>query len=260
MNDAPIGIFDSGLGGLSVWREVYRALPEESLIYYGDGKNCPYGSRSEEEVSGFTVDALEYLVRRGSKLVVVACNTATSAAIDLVREKYDIPIVGMVPAVKPAAQTTHSGVVAILATERSLEGDKLRQYKREYAWGLEVIPVVGHGFVELVENDREDTPEALERVREIVEPLIERGADRLVLGCTHYPFLAHLIREVIGPREVEIIDPAPAIARRVVQLLTENDIAARPGHQPQYHFVTLAGDDYLQKIIRKSGIPADKVV
>ena len=260
MNNKPIGIFDSGLGGLSVWREVYAMLPGESLIYYGDGKNCPYGSRPEEEVMKFTVEALEFLLGKGVKLVVVACNTATAAAIDLVRKKYDIPIVGMVPAVKPAAMSTRTGTVAILATKRSLEGEKLHQYKNMYAYGLNVIPVVGEGFVELVEDDREDSPEALEIVRSVVEPLIAQGADRIVLGCTHYPFLSHLIREVIGGRDVEIVDPAPAIARRVRQLLSENDMAAGEGHKPEYGFYTLAGDDYVGKMIRKSGIDPGKVI
>lgn len=260
MNNKPVGIFDSGLGGLSVWREVYALLPGESLIYYGDGKNCPYGSRTEEEVTGFTVDALEYLVRQGAKLVVVACNTATAAAIDYVRAKYDIPIVGMVPAVKPAAMSTRTGTVAILATERALEGGKLQQYTETYAHGLNVIPVVGRGFVELVENDMEDSPEARRRVCEVVEPLIEKGADRLVLGCTHYPFLAHVIAEVIGGRDVEIVDPAPAIARRVNQLLTEGGMAADAEHRPEYRFHTLADGAYLEKMIRKSGIDPGKVI
>ncbi len=260
MNNAPIGIFDSGLGGLSVWREIRAALPGESLVYFGDGKNCPYGQRTEEEVTGFTVAALEFLVRQGAKLVVVACNTATAAAIETVRARYDIPIVGMVPAVKPAAQSTRSGVVAILATERALEGEKLHRYREEFAAGVEVIPAVGHGFVELVEQGLEDTPEALEAVRSVVEPLIGRGADRLVLGCTHYPFLAHRIREVIGGRAVEIVDSAPAIARRVVQLLEMNGIAAEPGYGPSYGFYTLADEGYRGKIIRRSGIAADEVI
>ncbi len=260
MNNAPIGIFDSGLGGLSVWREVFAALPGESLIYFGDGKNCPYGSRTDEEVTGFTVAALEFLVRQGAKLVVVACNTATAAAIETVRTRYDIPIVGMVPAIKPAAQATESGIVAILATERALEGEKLHRYQEEFAAGVEVIPAVGHGFVELVEEGLEDAPEALEAVCSVVEPLIERGADRLVLGCTHYPFLAHRMKEVIGARRVEIVDPAPAIARRVAQLLEMYDIAAEPGHEPSYSFYTLADELYREKMIRRSGIAPDKVI
>lgn len=259
MDNRPIGVFDSGLGGLSVWREIRVLLPEESLIYYGDGKNCPYGSRTEDEVAAMTFAALEYLVNQGVKLIVVACNTASAAALDTARARYDIPIVGMVPAVKPAAQRTRSGKVAILATERSLEGGKFRQYLNEFAVGVEVIPVVGHGFVDIVENGLEDAPETLEKVRSVVEPLINKGADELVLGCTHYPFLSHVIRRVVAGRAVEIIDPSPAIARRVAQLLEEQGIAAEAGNRPEYRFHTLAGNDYLEKLIRKSGIPADAV-
>lgn len=259
MNNSPIGVFDSGLGGLSVWREIRALLPEESMLYYGDGKNCPYGSRTEDEVARLTLAALEYLIAEGAKLAVVACNTASAAALDIARQRYDIPIVGMVPAVKPAAQRTQSGTVAILATERSLEGDKFQQYLDEFAAGVEVIPVVGHGFVDIVEQGREDAPETLEKVRQIVEPLIVKGADELVLGCTHYPFLSHVIREVIGNRAVEIVDPAPAIARRVAQLLDENKMTAQPGTMPKYSFHTLGGEDYLEKLIRKSGIPEGMV-
>ncbi len=248
MNNNPIGIFDSGVGGLSVWREIRKALPGESLIYFGDGLNCPYGRRQREEIVDFTIGAVEWLVEQGAKLVVVACNTATAAAIDVVRARFDVPIVGMLPAVKPAAATTRTGVVAVLATDSSLSGEWLRQYIDEFAAGTEVIAAAGEGFVELVEDGLEESPEAIRKVSSVIEPLIERGADRLVLGCTHYPFLAPTIQKVIGSREVGIVDPSPAIARRVVQLLAENDLAAVPGHIPEYKFHTLADGEYLQKI------------
>jgi glutamate racemase len=251
MNNAPIGIFDSGLGGLSVWRAVKEALPAESLIYFGDGLNCPYGGRTREEIIALTTAALEWLVGQGVKMAVVACNTATAAAIDTVRARFaDIPIVGMLPAVKPAAAATKTGVMAVLATDSSVHGDVLRRYIDQFARGVEVIPAVGEGFVELVEQGREGSPEALEAVREVVEPLIARGADTLVLGCTHYPFLAETIREVIGGREVEIVDPSEAIARRVVQLLDEHGLAAEKGHKAEYTFHTFGGEEYKAKIER----------
>lgn len=254
MNNNPIGIFDSGVGGLSVWREVRRALPGESLIYFGDGANCPYGGRTREEITRFTTDAVEWLVGRGAKLVVVACNTATAAAIDAVRSRFDIPIVGMLPAVKPAAAETQTGVVAVLATDSSIRGEGLKRYIDEFAAEVEVVTAAGEGFVELVEQGREDSPEALERVRGVVEPLIARGVDRLVLGCTHYPFLNDAIRRVVGDREVAIIDPSEAIARRVAQLLAENGLAAQPGNVAEYEFHTLAGEEYLKKIVERAGL------
>ena len=181
MNNNPIGIYDSGFGGLTVWREVRRALPGESLVYLGDGKNCPYGSRPEEEVRSLADDAVGELVAAGCKLIVVACNTATAAAIDFLRTKYaPLPIVGMEPAVKPACLHTRSGVVGVLATERSLDGELFRRTAARYGSGIEVLTVPGRGFVELVEQDREATPEAEACVREAVEGMLERGADQIV--------------------------------------------------------------------------------
>lgn len=254
MNNNPIGIFDSGLGGLSVWREIRKGLPAESLIYYGDGLRCPYGDKPHEVVRGYMDEVMRWMVGRGVKMVVVACNTATAAAIDFLRAKYgDIPIVGMEPAVKPAAQTTRSKVIAILATEGSLHGELFRRTAERYGQGLTILPVVGEGFVDIVERGLESTPEAYEAVRRVVEPLIEQDADRLVLGCTHYPFLAEQIRKVIAGHDgVEIINPAPAVERRVAQLLDEYGIAAEAGHQAQYEFYTLAGDDYLDALQEKA--------
>ena len=195
MNNAPIGIYDSGLGGLTVWREVRRLLPEESLLYLGDGKNCPYGSRPREEVRALADAAVARLVEEGCKLVVVACNTATAAAIDFLRANYAaLPIVGMEPAVKPACQNTRSGVVGVLATERSLEGDLFHRTAARYGHDVTIIAEPGRGFVELVENDLEQTPEADRAVAAAMAGMLARGADQIVLGCTHYPFLIGAIR------------------------------------------------------------------
>ncbi len=257
MNDnRPIGIYDSGLGGLSVWREVRKVLPGESLVYLGDGKNCPYGSRSREEVRDLADKAVGHLIGRGCKMVVVACNTATAAAIDFLREKYpDIPIVGMEPAVKPACLTTRTGVVGVLATERSLDGDLFRRTAARYGRGVEVIPVAGRGFVELVEQDREQTPEAEACVREAVGEMLRKGADRIVLGCTHYPFLKPVLERVVRGYDVEIIDPSPAVARRVVQLLREGGLEAGEGHRAEYSFVTFADEEYRLRLERKAEQP-----
>ena len=253
MNNNPIGIYDSGFGGLTVWREVRRALPGESLVYLGDGKNCPYGSRPEEEVRSLADDAVGELVAAGCKLIVVACNTATAAAIDFLRTKYaPLPIVGMEPAVKPACLHTRSGVVGVLATERSLDGELFRRTAARYGSGIEVLTVPGRGFVELVEQDREATPEAEACVREAVEGMLERGADQIVLGCTHYPFLLPVLRRVVEGRGIEIVDPSPAVARRVVQLLDENDPRAESSHAPEYRFCTFADESYRTRLEHKA--------
>lgn len=254
MNNAPIGVYDSGLGGLTVWREIRRALPGESLVYLGDGKNCPYGSRPREEIRRLADEAVGRLVgEQGCKLVVVACNTATAAAIDFLRAKYDrVPIVGMEPAVKPACLATRSRVVGVLATERSLDGDLFRRTAARYGEGIEVLTVPGRGFVELVEQDREATPEAEACVRAAVEPMLERGADQIVLGCTHYPFLLPVLQRIVAGHGVTIVDPSPAVARRVVQLLDRDGLRAGADLKPQYRFLTFADEAYRQRLERKA--------
>ena len=252
-DNAPVGIFDSGLGGLTVWREVRRMLPHESLVYLGDGKNCPYGSRPREEVRLLADAAVGSLVRAGCKLVVVACNTATAAAIGFLRAKYaPVPIVGMEPAVKPACLATRSGVVGVLATERSLDGELFRRTAARYGHGVEVITAPGRGFVELVENNCEDTPEAEACVRRAVAEMLARGADQIVLGCTHYPFLLPVLERVLAGRDVAVIDPSPAVARRVAHLLDQHGLRAAADHVPEYQFRTFADDDYRLHLEQKA--------
>lgn len=253
MNNNPIGLFDSGMGGLSIWKEIRAALPSESLIFFGDGVRCPYGSRAESEVLKFTVEAVERLIAEGCKLIVIACNTATAVAIDYLREHYaDIPFVGLEPAVKPAALTTKSGVVAVLATERSLSGRLFVQTSAKYADKVQIIKSVGHDFVEIVEQGEECSARAEAAVRAVIEPIIEAGADRIVLGCTHYPFLRTTIEGVIGDREVEIIDSGSAVSRRVAQLLDENNLRAAEDHTPDYRFITLGDENYLKQLQRRA--------
>lgn len=244
-----IGLFDSGMGGLSVWQQLRENLPNESLIFFGDGLRCPYGSRSEKEVLEFTVEGVERLIAEGCRLIVVACNTATAVAIDYLREHYpNIPFVGLEPAVKPAALTTKSGVVAVLATERSLKGRLFVQTSAKYEDKVKIIKAVGEGFVEIVESGEENTDRAELMVRSVVEPLIAAGADRIVLGCTHYPFLRKTIERVIGDRDVEIIDSGSAVCRRVAQLLDQNNLRAADDAVPEYRFITLADEDYLKRV------------
>ncbi len=250
MNRA-IGIFDSGLGGLSVWQALHDALPYESLIYLGDGARCPYGSRSREEVLKFTEEAVERLLSEGCKMIVVACNTATAVAIKYLREKYtDIPFVGLEPAVKPAALTTKSGVIGVLATKRSLEGDHFRRAEERFGSNVTILKAVGEGFVEAVEENREHTLETAELVRRAVLPLVEAGADKIVLGCTHYPFLRDEIASVAGDG-VEIIDSSEAVARRVISLLEESGTAKREG-KPEYRFLTFADEAYVERLRNKA--------
>ena len=244
------------MGGLTVRAAVGRALPRESLVYFGDGANVPYGPRPREEIVAFVDEAVGRLVdRNGVKMMIIACNAATGAAIDHLRAKYNIPIIGMEPAVKPAAQTTRTGTIGVLATAAAFKGSLYRATSAGWRDRVRILETVGEGFVELVENDLENTPEALEIVRRAVEPMLAEGADRIVLGCTHYPFLTEQIRRVIDEAgsDATIVDSAPATARRTEQLLTEGDLHTdHENHTPRHEFFSFAGDDYIEHLARKS--------
>ena len=246
-----IGIFDSGLGGLSVLRTLRKALPYESFVYLGDGARCPYGERSREEVMRFTEEAVERLLAEGCKLIVLACNTATAVAVKSLREKYpNIPFVGLEPAVKPAALTTKTGIIGVLATKRSLEGEHFRTTAAQYADKVQILTAVGEGFVEAVENNEEQSPAVEAMVRKVVEPFVQAGADKIVLGCTHYPFLQDLIECVAG-EGVEIIESSEAVARRVGVLLDEYDMRAESGAVQECSYLSFADESYVEKLKMK---------
>ena len=230
---AKIGIFDSGSGGLSVYREIHKLLPGEQYVYVSDSAYCPYGGRTREEIEHRATVISEYLIGMGCELIVVACNTATAAAIAFLREKFpSVPFIGMEPAVKPAALATKTGVIGVLATAGTLKASKYLDTRDRFSDGIKVIEHVGQGFVELVENGILEGPEAESTVRESVAPLVESGADFIVLGCTHYPFLRPVIEKVaaeLAPdREITVIDPAPAVARQLVNVMTQKNIPSSP--------------------------------
>lgn len=236
-----------------MWRELCRLLPEESLIYLGDGKNCPYGGRPREDIERFAEEAVSYLVERGVKMVVVGCNTATTAAIDHLRAKWpNLPIVGLEPAVKPACLNSVTRRIAVLATKHSLQSDMFLRTAARYADDVEVLKVVGEEFVEIVEAGEEHSERADVAVRRVVEPLLDRGIDYIVLGCTHYPFLRPNIERVIGDRDIKVIDSGEAVARRVEWLLERYDIRAERGHKATYDFATFADDNYLARLRHKA--------
>ena len=220
---AMTGIFDSGSGGLSVLREILRVLPEERFVYYADNANCPYGEKTPEFIQSRCRAITEYLLSRGARIIVVACNTATAAAITTLRNEYPVRFIGMEPAVKPAALSSKTGVIGILATAGTLKGIKYLTTKGIYEDDVKIVEHVGRGFVELVENGILDGPQAEETVRRSIQPLLDAGADRIVLGCTHYPFLRDVIQRVAGP-DVQIIDPAPAVARHLIEVMREEGL------------------------------------
>lgn len=216
-----IGIFDSGLGGLSVLREIAAILPQEDIVYYADSAHCPYGGKSREYVCDRARAISSFLREKGADIVVVACNTATAAAISTLRsESPDFPFVGMEPAVKPAAHLSGSGVVGVLATAGTLNSGKFHDLCEKYGENVKIVEHIGEGFVELVENGELDGAHAEQVVSKAVRPLVDAGADVIVLGCTHYPFLLPLIQKAAG-NGVKIINPAPAVAAHVARLLSQ---------------------------------------
>lgn len=239
-----VGVFDSGVGGLSVLKEIRKLLPEASYIYFSDNAHCPYGEKSRDYIIGRAMEISGTLIRKGADIIVVACNTATAAAISSLRALYSDPgdgqarervlqlsggrrdhikFIGMEPAIKPAISLTRTGVVGVLATAGTLKAEKYR-HTRELADGkVKVVEHIGEGFVELVEKGELSGPHTEQVVRASLQPLLDAGADTIVLGCTHYPFLEGTIRKIAGPG-VTVIDPAPAIARHLVEVMEEDGI------------------------------------
>ena len=237
---ACIGIFDSGEGGLSVLKEITRLLPDEKYIYYSDNAYCPYGEKSPEFIQVRACAITEELLRRGADIIVVACNTATAAAISKLRSDYSdavrervlaltggrhdhVRFIGMEPAVKPAALGTKSGTIGVLATAGTLKGSKYLNTKGSVDDNVRVVEHVGQGFVELVESGCLSGKEAESTVRASLSPLLQAGADIIVLGCTHYPFLLPVLQQVAGPG-IRFIDPAPAVARQLVHVMSEEHL------------------------------------
>ena len=228
-----IGIFDSGVGGLSVFREIRKQLPKENYIYYSDNAHCPYGEKSKEYITERARTITKFLISKGADIIVVACNTATAAAISTLRNEFDISFIGMEPAVKPAAAKTKSGIVGVLATAGTLKAEKYLTTRGKYAEEVRFVEHVGEGFVELVERGALKGEEAEALVRRSLLPLLEAGADTIVLGCTHYPFLAETIAKVASEfcpeREISIIDPAPAVAKHLMEIMEEHRLIRNDG-------------------------------
>jgi len=235
--NAPIGVFDSGVGGLSVWREIVRRLPHEDTLYVADSAHCPYGSRSTTDIQRLSEAVASFLVDQGCKIIVVACNTASAAALQHLRAVFDVPIVGMVPAVKPAAQQTRTGQVGVLATGVTLHGQLFQEVHERFANGVTVRSVTCPGLVELVEAGRADAPETEFLLRTCLQPLLDAHVDVLVLGCTHYPFLTPTIRRIVGP-DLTLLDPSPAVARQAERVMAQEGLLTTLACAGQYTFST----------------------
>ena len=245
----PIGIFDSGVGGLSVWREIARQLPRESTLYCADQAHIPYGPRPAEEISRYAHGIAEALLARGCKAIVVACNTASAAALKGLRERHPaVPFVGMEPAVKPAASQTRSRVVGVMATPGTLQGRMFALAVERFAAGVTLIKQPCPGLVERIERGDLDSPATEALLRELLAPMLDAGADTIVLACTHYPFVLPLIRALAGPG-VQVIDPAPAVARQLARVLDERGLCAPADAAPRHRFLSTAEPAALERAL-----------
>lgn len=244
--NGPIGIFDSGLGGLSVWREIVRQLPGEATLYVADQAHVPYGPRTKEQIKTFSHAITHYLLDQGAKLIVVACNTASGAALYTLRAAYPaVPFVGMEPAVKPAAERTTNGIVGVLATPTTFEGELFQRLVERFAHDVEIHTQVCPGLVEAVEAGDITTPATRALLQNCLRPLIDARIDQLVLGCTHYPFLAQPLSDILGPN-VPLIDPAPAVARQVGRLLRRGHLLNERG-EPSHCLLTTGDVERLRR-------------
>ena len=246
----PIGIFDSGVGGLSVLREVQRQLPSEDLIYLADQTHVPYGERSREEVLGYAEGIVRYLIGRASKLIIIACNTASAVALKELRAAYpDMPFVGMEPAVKPAAADTQSGVVGVLATPATFQGDLYASTVERFARGVKILQDTCPGLVKQIEEGKVDNPQTREILEKALKPMLQEGVDEIVMGCTHYPFVIPLIEEIIGD-QARVIDPAPAVARQAGRILEDYDLLAPEGEPGELVFYTTGDPEKMDRMLK----------
>ena len=218
-NNQPIGIFDSGIGGTSIWKAIHQLLPNERTIYLADSKNAPYGQKSKEEIIALSMKNTDFLLEMKCKLIVVACNTATTNAIQELRAKYDIPIIGIEPAIKPAVTHSKTQIIGILATQGTLNSALFNKTTEKYQ-DTKIIEQVGHGLVQLIENGNINSPEMTKLLHAYLTPMIEANIDYLVLGCSHYPYLIPQIKKIL-PDHIQIIDSGEAVAKQTQNILRE---------------------------------------
>lgn len=248
---APIGVYDSGVGGLTVLRAVRSLLPDEDLIYFADQANVPYGNRSLNEVRGLAEGAASFFISQGAKLIVIACNTASAAALKHLRGLFpDYPFVGMEPAVKPAAEQTLSGKVGVLATPSTFQGELYTSVVERFAHDVQLYQATCPGLVQQIESGHLNTPQTRKILEDALEPMLQEGVDTLVMGCTHFPFVIPLISEIAGG-EVNVIDPAPAIARQVKRVLETRGLLSKRKNAGEMVFWTSGDAEKMQVLLPK---------
>ncbi|HBO33691.1 MAG TPA: glutamate racemase [Anaerolineaceae bacterium] len=248
---SPIGIYDSGVGGLTVWSAIRELLPQEDLLYFADQAKVPYGLRPLEEVQSLAEGVTRYLMNEGAKLIVIACNTASAAALKHLRALYpDFPFVGMEPAVKPAAEQTLSGKVGVLATPSTFQGELYASVVERFAHDVQLYQNTCPGLVQQIEKGYLDTPKTRRILEEALEPMLKEGVDTLVMGCTHFPFVIPLIKKIAG-EEVRVIDPAPAVARQVRRVLEGQGLLSERKKVGKSTFLTSGDKGKLEALLPK---------
>ena len=237
MSNKPIGIFDSGIGGTSIFKEIHALLPHENCIYLADSKNAPYGNKSEENILQLSIKNTEYLLKKDCKIIVVACNTATTNAISYLRANYNVPFIGIEPAIKPAALNTKSKAVGILATKGTLSSQLFYKTTDLYANGIKMIEQVGEGIVPLIETGQLESKEMKSLLETYLKPMIEQEIDYLVLGCTHYPYLIPMLSKML-PEHVKIIDSGLAVAKQTQAVLSNLNLLNSSSDKPTINLYT----------------------
>ncbi len=250
MNTQPIGIFDSGIGGTSIFKEIHALLPYENSIYLADSFNAPYGNKTEAEIINLSIKNTELLIKKDAKIIVVACNTATTNAIKTLRRNFNIPFIGIEPAIKPAALNTQTKAIGILATKGTLSSELFHETTNLYSDNIHVIEQVGEGIVSLIEQGKTYSDEMRSLLKMFLQPMIEANIDYLVLGCTHYPYLMPLLLEML-PKHVKIIDSGEAVARQTKAVLEKHQLLNDQKSTSKNQFFTNGDVTILKDILKK---------
>ncbi len=256
--DSPIGFFDSGVGGTSIWKEVVTLLPEENTIYLADSKNAPYGQKPKDEIIDFSIKNTEFLLDHNAKIIVVACNTATTNAISFLRAKYKVPFIGIEPAIKPAGLVTKTNTVGILATKGTLNSELFEKTSGNLDPNIRIIEQEGTGLVELIESGQIRSAQMTELLQGYLQPMVDENIDALVLGCTHYPYLIPQIRKIVG-NDIKIIDSGEAVARQTKNILNFKGHLQSSGIEGNHQFFVNQNPKVLKQLVdRKSAKITEK--
>lgn len=252
----PIGLFDSGIGGTTIWSAVHKLMPNENTIFLGDSAHAPYGQRSKENLIALSAKNIDWLLENNAKLIIVACNTATTNAIEELRSRYEIPIIGIEPAIKPAALSTKTKKIGVLATERTLSSYKYAEAQKNFP-EITFINQAGHKIVQLIEEGQLYSEEMKTLLKMYLTPMMEQQIDQLVLGCTHYPHLLPILKTIV-PENIQIIDSGEAIAQQTQRILQTNNLLKTDGLPGQFQFYTNKDVEILQSFINGYGT-AEKI-